>query len=87
MWPMFALNYNLPPCLATKKFFLMFFLLIAGKELVKNNNIYMALLGEGVVRALDSIFNNSYTHKFKYYKITLMHPSLPIKGFPMMLNA
>ncbi len=53
MWPMFVLSYNLPPCFTTKKLFLMFFLLIAGKELVKNNNIYMALLGQGVVRALE----------------------------------
>jgi hypothetical protein len=46
MWPMFVLNYNLPPWLPIKFFFLMFVLLIARKKLVKNNNIdiYMAPL-------------------------------------------
>ncbi len=31
-WPMMLLNYNLPPWLTTNKFFIMFALLILGKE-------------------------------------------------------
>jgi hypothetical protein len=38
-WPIFILNYNLPPWLTTKKFFLMLTLLIPGKSLVKSCNI------------------------------------------------
>ena len=33
-WPVLLLNYNLPPWLSTKKFFIMLALLIPGKESV-----------------------------------------------------
>jgi len=47
-WPIFILNYNLPPWVTTKKFFLMLALLIPGKKSVKNRNIdvYLAPLLE-----------------------------------------
>jgi hypothetical protein len=37
-WPVLLLNYNLPPWLCTKKFFIMLALLISGKQLVKLEN-------------------------------------------------
>jgi hypothetical protein len=47
-WPIFFFNYNLPPWLVTKNFFVMLVLLIVGKESVKMHNfdIYMAPLIE-----------------------------------------
>jgi hypothetical protein len=46
IWPILILNYDLPPWLTTKKFFLMLPLLIPRKKIVKNYNIdvYMAPL-------------------------------------------
>jgi hypothetical protein len=38
MWPVLLLNYNLPPWLCTKKFFIMLALLILGKQSVKLEN-------------------------------------------------
>jgi hypothetical protein len=38
-WLIFILNYNIPPWLTIKKFFLMLVLLIVGKESMKSNNI------------------------------------------------
>lgn len=38
-WPVMIVNYNLPPWLATKKFFLMLSLLIPGPKQVKAENI------------------------------------------------
>lgn len=45
-WPILLFNYNLPPWLVTKNFFVMLVLLIPGKEIVKmhNFNIHMAPL-------------------------------------------
>jgi hypothetical protein len=42
-WPVALLNYNLPPWLSTKKFFLMLCLLIPGKQSVTSEcfNVYM----------------------------------------------
>ena len=47
-WPVILLNYNLPPWLITKRFFLMLVLLIPGKESVTSENIdvYLAPLIE-----------------------------------------
>ena len=47
-WPVVMLNYNLPPWLVTKNFFLMLTLLIPGKESVtdKNVDVYLAPLME-----------------------------------------
>ena len=47
-WPVIMLNYNLPPWLITKRFFLMLVLLIPGKENVTSENIdvYLAPLIE-----------------------------------------
>lgn len=47
-WPVVLLNYNLPPWLVTKRFFLMLVLLIPGKESVTSENIdvYLAPLIE-----------------------------------------
>ena len=38
-WPVLTINYNLPPWLVTKKFFIMLTLIIPGKESVKDKNI------------------------------------------------
>jgi hypothetical protein len=38
-WPIFLLNYNLPPWLATKRLFVMLTLFILGKKYIKNENI------------------------------------------------
>ena len=47
-WPVVLLNYNLPPWLITKRFFLMLVLIIPGKESVTSENIdvYLAPLME-----------------------------------------
>ncbi len=47
-WPVVMLNYNLPPWLVTKNFFMMLTLLIPGKESVteKNVDVYLAPLME-----------------------------------------
>ena len=47
-WPVVMLNYNLPPWLVTKNFFMMLTLLIPGKESVtdKNIDVYLAPLIE-----------------------------------------
>jgi hypothetical protein len=47
-WPIMILNYNLPPWLVTKKFFVMLVLLILSKESIKMHNfdVYMAPLIE-----------------------------------------
>lgn len=47
-WPVILLNYNLPPWLITKRFFVMLVLLIPGKESVTSENIdvYLAPLLE-----------------------------------------
>ena len=47
-WPVVMLNYNLPPWLVTKNFFMMLTLLIPGKESVtdKNVDVYVAPLIE-----------------------------------------
>ncbi len=49
-WPVILLNYNLPPWLVTKRFFLMLVLLIPGKETVTSENIdvYLAPHIEGL---------------------------------------
>jgi hypothetical protein len=47
-WPVVLLNYNLPPWLSTKKFFLMLCLLILGKQSVTSEcfDVYMEPLVE-----------------------------------------
>jgi hypothetical protein len=47
-WPILLLNYNLPPWLVNKKFFVMLILLIHGKEFVNMHNfdVHMAPLIE-----------------------------------------
>jgi hypothetical protein len=48
IWHVVLLNYNLPPWLVTKQFFIMLVLLIPGKESVISDNIdvYLAPLIE-----------------------------------------
>jgi hypothetical protein len=47
-WPILLFNYNLPPWLVTKKFFVMLVFFIPSKEFVKiyNFDVYMAPLIE-----------------------------------------
>ena len=42
-WPVVLLNYNLPPWLVTKRFFVMLTLIIPGKDSVKEENIHVYL--------------------------------------------
>jgi len=47
-WPVLLLNYNLPPWLVTKKFFMIVFLIIPGPESVRSSNfdVYISPLLE-----------------------------------------
>lgn len=56
-WPVVLLNYNLPPWLVTKRFFLMLALLIPGKESVKSENVdvYLAPLIEELQQLWEGI--------------------------------
>ena len=72
-WPVVMLNYNLPPWLVTKNFFMMLTLLIPGKESVtdKNVDVYLAplikelqQLWEGI-DCVDGLQRNSDSCTFK----------------------
>jgi hypothetical protein len=56
-WPVVLLNYNLPPWLVTKRFFLMLALLIPGKESVTSENVdvYLAPLIEELKQLWEGI--------------------------------
>jgi hypothetical protein len=56
-WPVMLLNYNLPPWLCTKKFFVMLVLLIPGKQSVttKNFDDYMAPLVEELLQLWEGV--------------------------------
>jgi hypothetical protein len=56
MWPVLLLNYNLPPWLCTKKFFIMLALLIPRKQSVTTENfdVYMEPLLEDVLKDMGS---------------------------------
>ena len=56
-WPVVLLNYNLPPWLVTKRFFLMLALLIPGKESVTSENVdvYLAPLIEELQQLWEGI--------------------------------
>jgi hypothetical protein len=56
-WPVVLLNYNLPPWLVTKRFFLMLVLLIPGKESVTADNIdvYLAPLIEELLELWEGV--------------------------------
>jgi hypothetical protein len=70
-WPVIMLNYNLPPWLVTKNFFIMLALIIPGKESVRDKNVdvYMAPLIEELqelwtgIDCLDGSQQNSQTFK------------------------
>jgi hypothetical protein len=56
-WPILLLNYNLPPWLCTKKFFIMLALLIPGKQSVTTENfdVYMEPLVEEFLQLWEGI--------------------------------
>jgi hypothetical protein len=56
-WPIILLNYNLPPWLSTKKFFLMLCLLIPGKQSVtlEHFNVYMAPFVEELLQLWNGV--------------------------------
>jgi hypothetical protein len=56
-WPVVLLNYNLPPWLSTKKFFLMLCLLIPGKQSVTSEcfDVYMEPLVEELLELWSSV--------------------------------
>jgi hypothetical protein len=56
-WPVLLLNYNLPPWLCTKKFFIMLALLISGKQLVKleNFDVFMEPLVEELLELWEGV--------------------------------
>ncbi len=78
-WPVVMLNYNLPPWLVTKNFFMMLALIIPGKESVtdKNVDVYMAPLIEELqelwegVDCLDGSQRNSNAQTFKLHGMLL----------------
>ena len=53
-WPVLTINYNLPPWLVTKKFFIMLTLIIPGKESVKDKNIDVYL--QPLVEELEALW-------------------------------
>jgi hypothetical protein len=56
-WPVMLLNYNLPPWLCTKKFFVMLALLIPGKDSVTSEvfNVYLEPLVEEILQLWNGI--------------------------------
>jgi hypothetical protein len=56
-WPVLLLNYNLPPWLCTKKFFIMLALLIPGKQSVKleNFDVFMEPLVEELLELWEGV--------------------------------
>jgi hypothetical protein len=72
-WPVMLLNYNLPPWLSTKKFFLMLCLQIPGKQSVTSEHfdVYIAPLVEELLQlwygilALDITLYKSFTSFFQ----------------------
>jgi hypothetical protein len=56
-WPIVMLNYNLPPWLVTKRFFIVLVLLIPGKESVTSDNIdvYLAPLIEELLELWEGV--------------------------------
>lgn len=56
-WPVVLLNYNLPPWLVTKRFFIMLSLIIPGKESVTSENIdvYLSPLIEELLELWDGV--------------------------------
>ena len=78
-WPMVMLNYNLPPWLVTKNFFMMLTLLIPGKESVtdKNVDVYLAPLIEELqelwkgIDCVDGSQRNSDDKTFKLHGMLL----------------
>ena len=77
--PVVMLNYNLPPWLVTKNFFMMLALIIPGKESVtdKNVDVYMTPLIEELqelwkgIDCLDGSQRNSKEKTFKLHGILL----------------
>ena len=59
-WPIVLLNYNVPPWLVTKRFFLMLTLIIPGKDNMKEENIhvYLAPLVEELERLWEGVEAN-----------------------------
>jgi hypothetical protein len=56
-WPVTLLNYNLPPWLSKKKFFILLALLIPGKDLVTSDNfdVYMEPLVEELLQLWEGV--------------------------------
>ena len=65
-WPVVLLNYNLPPWLVTKRFFLMLALLISGKESVTSENVdvYLVPLIEELKQLWEDITGRSHPLRF-----------------------
>ena len=63
MWPVLFLNYNLPPWLSTKKFFIMLALLIPGKEFVTADvfDVYLEPLVEELLELWAGVSAYDYT--------------------------
>ena len=75
-WPVVLLNYNLPPWLVTKRFFVMLTLIIPGKESVKEDNIHVYLaplieelqrLWKGVMTTDGSVLENASSSEGSIY--------------------
>jgi len=78
-WPVIMLNYNLPPWLVTKNFFMMLTLIIPGKRSVteKNIDVYLAPLIQELqelwrgVECVDASSMNSEDKAFKLHGILM----------------
>jgi hypothetical protein len=72
-WPVVLLNYNLPPWLSTKKFFMMLCLLIPGKQLVTSEcfDVYMEPFIEELLELWSSIPAFDITEEEGLHNFTL----------------
>jgi hypothetical protein len=59
-WPVMLLNYNIPPWLTTKKFFVMLALLIPGKDSVTSANFNVYL--QPLVEELQQLWKGEFLH-------------------------
>jgi hypothetical protein len=72
-WPIVLLNYNLPPWLSTKKFFLMLCLLIPGKQSVTSEcfDVYMEPLVEELLELWSGVPPFDITEEEGLHNFTL----------------
>jgi hypothetical protein len=72
-WPLTLLNYNLPPWLCTKKFFILLALLIPGKQSVTSEHLdlYLELLVEELLQLWEGVSTYDACKEVGYCEFTL----------------